>query len=64
MAKGVVKWFDDSKGYGFITGEDGRDVFVAHSAIVKSLAEGDNVTYDLEESPRFPMAVKVRREKA
>ena len=50
MAQGTVKWFNDSKGYGFITSEDNTDVFVHHTSIqctgFKSLAEGDKVSFD------------------
>ena len=56
MNKGTVKWFNAEKGYGFITGEDGADVFVHFSAIngegFKSLEEGQAVTYDLTEGAR------------
>ena len=56
MNKGTVKWFNAEKGYGFITGEDGKDVFVHFSAIqgegFKSLDEGQAVTYDLQQGPR------------
>ena len=51
MANGTVKWFNESKGYGFISSEDGSDVFVHYSAITgdgyKSLAEFDNVSFDV-----------------
>ncbi len=56
MVNGTVKWFNDSKGFGFITGEDGQDVFVHHSSIqgagFKSLAEGDRVSFDTEKGPK------------
>lgn len=64
--KGTVKWFNDSKGFGFITAEDGSDVFVHHTSIVgngfKSLAEGDRVTFDVEKGPKGPKAVNVVKE--
>lgn len=63
MAEGTVKWFNDSKGFGFITSSDGADVFVHHTAIqgngFKSLAEGDRVTFDIEKSPKGPKAANV-----
>jgi CspA family cold shock protein len=63
MADGIVKWFSDQKGYGFIEQEDGPDVFVHHSGIdgagFKSLNEGDRVTFDIEEGNKGPAAVNV-----
>lgn len=65
MANGTVKWFNDSKGFGFITQENGPDLFVHHSAIVangyRSLNEGDRVTFDAAEGPKGPQATNVRR---
>ncbi len=65
MANGTVKWFNNKKGYGFINEADGRDVFVHFSSIVmdgyKSLAEGDQVAFEVEESTRGPEAKNVRR---
>ena len=56
MNKGTVKWFNAEKGYGFITGEDGADVFVHFSAIMtdgfKTLNEGQKVTFDIEADPK------------
>jgi cold shock protein len=65
VATGTVKWFNDSKGFGFIKPNDGgKDVFVHHSAIqgsgFKSLAEGQKVEYELQQSPKGPAAANVR----
>ncbi len=63
MANGIVKWFNDSKGFGFIEQEEGADVFVYYSGInatgFKSLSEGDRVTFDIEEGPKGPAASNV-----
>ncbi len=65
MAKGTVKWFDERKGYGFISQEDGKDVFVHFSSITmagfKTLAEGDEVTFDVEENERGLVAKNVAK---
>jgi CspA family cold shock protein len=63
MTNGTVKWFNDSKGFGFIEQEDGPDVFVHHSAInssgFKSLDEGDQVSFDIEQGQKGPAAANV-----
>lgn len=63
MASGVVKWFNSSKGFGFIEQEDGPDVFVHHSGInaagFKTLNEGDHVTFDVQQGPKGLSAVNV-----
>ena len=65
MEKGTVKWFNNSKGYGFITREEGDDVFVHFNAIVgdgyKSLDEGDHVQFEVEEGPKGLQASKVSK---
>ncbi|MEN3041834.1 MAG: cold-shock protein [Fervidobacterium sp.] len=62
--KGTVKWFDSSKGYGFITGENGQDVFVHFSAIqmngFKTLKEGDKVEFDIQNGQKGPQAANVK----
>ncbi|MDX1764831.1 MAG: cold-shock protein [bacterium] len=63
MAEGKVKWFNESKGYGFIEQEDGPDVFVHYSAIqsdgFKSLNDGDRVTFEVTEGAKGPQATNV-----
>jgi len=65
MATGTVKWFNESKGFGFITPDDGsKDVFVHFSAITsegfRTLAEGQQVTFDVEDGPKGPQATNVQ----
>jgi cold shock protein len=65
MAQGLVKWFNDAKGYGFITQEDGQDVFVHYSAIqasgFRSLAEGDRVEFEVTRGPKGLQASNVKK---
>jgi cold shock protein len=64
MARGKVKWFDQKKGYGFISTDDGTDVFVHHTGIEgsgsKTLTEGQQVEFETEQSEKGPRAVQVR----
>ncbi|MDA0872104.1 MAG: cold shock domain-containing protein [Firmicutes bacterium] len=64
--KGTVKWFDSDKGYGFISSEDGKDIFVHFSAIqsegYKSLQEGDQVEFDVKDGERGPQAANVTKQ--
>jgi CspA family cold shock protein len=65
MARGTVKWFNDAKGFGFITPESGPDVFVHHTAIVsegfRSLSEGEVVEYETVQGPKGLQAANVRK---
>jgi cold shock protein len=63
MTQGTVKWFNDSKGFGFIAAEDSTELFVHHTSIqgngFKTLAEGDKVSFDTESGPKGPKAINV-----
>lgn len=65
MANGVVKWFSNKKGFGFIEQEDGSDIFVHYSSInmdgFKTLTEGERVTFEVEDSDRGPAAKNVQK---
>ena len=65
MAKGIVKWFDNAKGFGFISREAGSDVFVHHTAILgdgyKSLNEGQQVEFEVTKGPKGDQAVNVKK---
>jgi len=63
LAEGIVKWFSEKKGYGFIEQDDGRDVFVHYSSIMgqgfKTLTDGQRVSFDVEENDKGPVAKNV-----
>ena len=63
MAQGTVKWFNEKKGFGFITADNGNDVFVHHTSIredgFRTLEEGQSVTFDIVEGPKGPQASNV-----
>ncbi|MBF0224343.1 MAG: cold shock domain-containing protein [Desulfobacterales bacterium] len=65
MANGIVKWFNDKKGFGFIEQDQGKDIFFHHSAInmkgFKTLTKGDRVTFDIEQNARGPSAKNVTK---
>lgn len=65
MGEGIVKWFSNKKGYGFIERDDGRDIFVHYSSIdmpgFKTLRGGDRVSFEVNESDRGPEAKKVKK---
>jgi CspA family cold shock protein len=66
LAQGIVKWFNDQKGYGFIEQENGEDLFVHYSSIVgqqgfRSLSEGDRVTFEVGEGQKGPAAINVQK---
>ncbi len=65
MATGTVKWFNEVKGYGFLTTEDGNDVFVHYSSITgdgfRTLNEGEEVEFEVTDSPKGPQAIDVKR---
>jgi CspA family cold shock protein len=67
LMKGTVKWFNEAKGFGFITAEDGTEVFVHFSEIkgegFKTLHEGDAVSFEVEKGPKGPKAVNVTKQK-
>jgi CspA family cold shock protein len=61
--KGTIKWYNPRKGYGFVQGEDGKDIFVHRSSVPQGtfLNEGDAVEYEIEESERGPKAINIKK---
>ncbi len=68
MATGKVKWFNDQKGFGFVSSEEGKDIFVHHSVIegegFRTLADGELVEYEAEDGPKGSKATRVKRSAA
>jgi cold shock protein len=64
MVKGTVKWFNEKKGYGFLSQENGNDVFVHYTSITadgfKTLKEGDAVEFEVQDGPKGPQAINVK----
>lgn len=65
MPNGTVKWFNDAKGYGFITPESGQDLFVHYTSVIgdgfKTLKEGDQVSFEVSQGPKGPQATNVQK---
>jgi len=57
---GTVKFFNQSKGFGFIEGEEGKDIFVHANNLTDQISDGDKVTYDVEDTPKGPSAINVK----
>ena len=57
---GTVKFFNQAKGFGFIEGEEGKDIFVHSNNLTDQISDGDKVTYDVEDTPKGPSAINVK----